>query len=146
MNEEVYYQNADILLMDPCYLREDGDDEDFELYCSDLVVDTFSDGYYYVIRGDYYENIKRMKNISQNLNLYNLGEFTLDSARIGVYDYLKVIKEHPTLKDIIEKKKIIAVVIRSFTGRITCVTDEAGEVSLVGKSENRQQDFFTYSF
>ena len=69
MNEEVYYQNADILLMDPCYLREDGDDEDFELYCSDRVVDTFSDGYYYVIRGDYYENIKRMKNI---LNLYNL--------------------------------------------------------------------------
>jgi hypothetical protein len=38
--ESINYKNTDVLLMDPCYSRDDDNDIDSELYCSDLVVDT----------------------------------------------------------------------------------------------------------
>lgn len=50
--------------------------------------------------------------------------FTLDTGRIGGYDYHKAIEEHPELKKRIESKEIIAAIIKNFTGTITSVTDK----------------------
>ena len=44
--ESINYKNTDVLLMDPCYSRDNDNDIDSELYCSYLVVDTCADGYY----------------------------------------------------------------------------------------------------
>ena len=108
----------------PCYSRDDDNDIDSELYCSDLVVDTYADGYYYAIKGRLEDMMERMDEIAENPEDYSLGEFTLDTGRIGVYDYHKAIEEQPELKERIESKEIIATVIKDFTGTITSVTDE----------------------
>ena len=146
MNEEVYCQNADILLMDPCYSREFGYDEDSELSCSDLVVDTYSDGYYYAIKGHLEDMIERIDEIAESPDDYSLGGFTLDTGRIGVYNYYKAIEEQPELKERIKSKEIIAAVIKNFTGTICSVTDEDNNVYVVGRSENGIKDFFTIAF
>lgn len=75
-----------------------------------------------------------------------LGEFTLDTGRIGVYDYRKAIEEQPDLKERIERKEIVAAIIKDFTGTITSVTDDDYEVYVVGKSDDGTNDFFTIAF
>lgn len=145
MNEEVYFQNADILLMDPCYSREGGDDEDFELYCSNLVIDTFADGYYHVIKGSYEENVGKIDVIAENPEGYSIGLFSVDSGRVGVYAYREAVKEQPKLKERIERGEIIAAIIKHFSGTISYLYNE-GEVYILGKSDNRKNDFFTFVF
>lgn len=145
MDEEVYYQNADILLMDPCYSREDGDDEDFELYCSNLVINTYADGYYHVIKGPYEENIGKINVIAENPEGYSIGLFSVDSGRVGVYDYHEAVKEQPKLKERIERGEIIAAIIKHFSGTISYLYNES-EVYILGKSDNGKNDFFTFVF
>lgn len=144
--EEIYYQNTDVLLMDPCYSRGDDNYVDSELYCSDLVVDTYADGYYYAIKGRFEDMIERIDEITDNPVDYSLGKFSLDTGRIGVYDYHKAIEEQPELKERIESKKIIAAIIRNFTGTITSVTDKDYNVFLVGRSDDGSKNFFTMAF
>ena len=144
--ETMNYVNTDVLLMDPCYSRDDDNDIDSELYCSDLVADTYADGYYYAIKGRLEDEMGRIDEIADNPEDYSLGEFTLDTGRIGVYDYRKAIAEQPELKERIENKEIIAAIIKDFTGTITFVTDDDYEVYLVGKSEDGTKDFFTVAF
>ena len=144
--ESINYKNTDVLLMDPCYSRDDDNDIDSELYCSDLVVDTCADGYYYAIKGRFEDMIERIDEIAENPEYYSLGEFTLDTGRIGVYDYHKAIEEQPELKERIENKKIIATIIRNFTGTITSVTDKDYNVFLVGRTDDGSNDFFTVAF
>ena len=144
--ETMNYVNTDVLLMDPCYSRDDDNDIDSELYCSDLVVDTYADGYYYAIKGRLEDKMGRIAEIADNPEDYSLGEFTLDTGRIGVYEYRKAIAEQPELKERIENKEIIAAIIKDFTGTITFVTDDDYEVYLVGKSEDGTKDFFTVAF
>ncbi len=144
--EAIHYQNTDVLLMDPCYSRDDDNDIDSELYCSDLVVDTYADGYYYAIKGRLEDAIERIDEIAENPEDYSLGEFTLDTGRIGVYDYRKAIEEQPELKERIERKEIVAAIIKDFTGTITSVTDDDYEVYVVGTSDDGTKDFFTIAF
>jgi hypothetical protein len=144
--ESINYKNTDVLLMDPCYSRDDDNDIDSELYCSDLVVDTCADGYYYAIKGRFEDMIERIDEIAENPEYYSLGEFTLDTGRIGVYDYHKAIEEQPELKEQIENKKITATIIRNFTGTITSVTDKDYNVFLVGRTDDGSNDFFTAAF
>ena len=144
--ESINYKNSDVLLMDPCYSRGDDNVIDSELYCSDLVVDTYADGYYYAIKGRLEDMMERMDEIAENPEDYSLGEFTLDTGRIGVYDYSKVITEQPSLKDSIKKKKLFAAVIRNFTGTISCLTDAQDEVHIVGVSDDGKNDFFTIEY
>ena len=141
--ESIYYKNVDVMLMDPCYSRNDDNDIDSEPYCSDLVVDTYVDGYYYAIKGRFEDMIERIDEIAENPEGYSLGEFTLDTGRIGVYDCHKAFMEQPELKGRIENKEVIATVIRDFTGTITSVTDKDYNVFLVGKSDDGSRDFFT---
>lgn len=144
--EEIYYQNSDVLLMDPCYSRDDDNYIDSELNCCDLVVDTYADGYYHVIKGRLEDAVDRLDEIAENPEEYSPGEFTLDTGRIGVYDYHKAIEEQPELKERIENKKIIATIIKDFTGTITSVTDKDYNVFLVGRSDDGSKDFFTVAF
>ena len=141
--ELINYKNTDVLLMDPCYSRDDDNDIDSELYCSDLVVDTYADGYYYAIIGRLKDMMNRMDEIDENIEDYSLGEFTLDTGRIGVYDYHKAIDEQPELKERIESRESIATVIKNFTGTISSVTDEDYNVYLIGTSVDGLKDFFT---
>jgi hypothetical protein len=50
------------------------------------------------------------------------------------------------LKERIESKKIIAAIIRNFTGTITSVTDKDYNVFLVGRSDVGSKNFFTMAF
>lgn len=77
--------------------------------------------------------IERIDEIADNPEDYSLGEFTLDTGRIGVYDYHKAIEEKSELKERIESKEIIAAIINGFTGTITSVTDKDYNVFLVGR-------------
>ena len=144
--ETINYVNTDILLMDPCYSRDDDNDIDPELYCSNLVVDTYADGYYYAIKGRLEDTMERLDEIAENLKDYSLGEFTLDTGRIGVFDYHKAINEQPELKERIENKGIIAAIIKGFTGTITSVTDDDYNVYVIGKPDDSKKDFFTVAF
>ena len=144
--EPVHYQNTDVLIMDPCYSREYGYDEDFELDCIDLVVDTYADGYYCAIKGSYEEMQDMIDDLEDNPGHYSLGEFTLDTARIGVYDYQKAIEEQPSLKARLEKKEILAAIIKNFTGTVTAVTDDDDNAHVVGKSDDGEHDFFTVRY
>ena len=136
----VSYQNADVLLMDPAYSRLIQTDEDTELECSDLVVDTLVDGTYYVFEGcldDY-------RGHTDSLSLENaIGKFTLDTGRIGVYDYSKAIKECPQIEEDIEAGKINAAIIRDFSGNVSYLKDEDDDVHVVGVSEDGKKNFFT---
>lgn len=87
--ESINYKNTDVLLMDPCYSRDYENYIDSELYCSDLIVDTYADGYYYAIKGRLENMIERIYEIADNPEDYSLGEITLDTGRIGVYTIIK---------------------------------------------------------
>lgn len=140
LEKAVSYQNADILIMDPAYSRWIEGDEDTELVCSDLVVDTLADGTYCVFEGfleDYTENPERL--VTENA----IGQFTLDTGRIGVYDFSMVMAERPEIKKDIEEGKINAVIIKDFSGLISYVADEDGDVHVVGLSEDQKNGFFT---
>lgn len=140
MNQTVRYKNADILLMDPAYSRLIDTIEDTELECVDMVAETLVDGLYYVFRGrldEYDEDAERF----QTENALNV--FGLDTGRIGVYDYSKVMAEQPELKESIEKRKYFAAIIRNFSGNVSCLTDENDDVHIVGISDDGMHDFFT---
>ena len=120
-----YFKNTDVLLMDPCFSRSFDFDIDSELYCSDMVVDIGADGYYYVIKGRLEEMKEKFDEIADNPEKYSLGEIEVETARIGVYDYHKAVEEQPELKKRIENKKIIATIIKNFTGTIiTSISEE----------------------
>lgn len=143
MAKEVKYKNADILLMDPAYSRWIITDEDTELECPDMVVDTLEDGLYCIFSGhleEYDEELERFA--KENA----IGAFGLDTGRIGVYDYSKVMEEQSELKESIEKKKYLAAIINDFTGIITSNEDREGEIHIVGKSDDGQHDFFTSKY
>ena len=140
MHKEVRYKNADILLMDPAYSRLIDAIEDTELECIDLVAETLVDGLYYVFKGrldEYDEDDERFQ--TENA----LHVFGLDTGRIGVYDYSKVMAEQPELKEFIEKRRYFAAIIRNFSGTVSCLTDENDEVHVVGVSDDCRHDFFT---
>ena len=140
MYKEVKYKNADILLMDPAYSRLIDTIEDTELECIDLVAETLVDGLYYVFKGrldEYDEDDVRFQ--TENA----LHVFGLDTGRIGVYDYSKVMAEQPELKESIEKRRCFAAIIRNFSGTVSCLTDENDEVHVVGVSDDCKHDFFT---
>ena len=140
MHKEVRYKNADILLMDPAYSRLIDAIEDTELECIDLVAETLVDGLYYVFRGrldEYDEDDERFQ--TENA----LHVFGLDTGRIGVYDYSKVMAEQPELKEFIEKRRYFAAIIRNFSGTVSCLTDENDDVHVVGISDDCKHDFFT---
>ena len=140
MHKEVRYKNADILLMDPAYSRLIDAIEDTELECIDLVAETLVDGLYYVFKGrldEYDEDDERFQ--TENA----LHVFGLDTGRIGVYDYSKVMAEQPELKESIEKRRYFAAIIRNFSGTVSCLTDENDEVHVVGVSDDCRHDFFT---
>lgn len=143
MDKETKYKNVDVLLMDPAYSRWITTDEDTELECVDLVAETLVDGLYYVFSGrlDEYD-----EDSDDYLTEKALQVFGLDTGRIGVYDYSKVIAEQPSLRDSIEKKKLFAAVIRNFSGTISCLTDAQDEVHIVGVSDDGKNDFFTIEY
>ena len=143
MCEGVRYKNTDILLMDPAYSRLIDTIEDTELECVDMVAETLVDGLYYVFRGrldEYDEDTERFH--TENA----LQVFGLDTGRIGVYDYSKVMAEQPELKESIEKRKFFAAIIRDFSGTISCLTDENDEVHVIGTSNDGKHDFFTIEY
>lgn len=143
MNKIVKYKNTDILLMDPAYSRLIDTIEDTELECVDLVAETLVDGLYYVFRGrlDEYDEDAECFQTENALQV-----FGLDTGRIGVYDYSKVLEELPELRDSIEKRKSFAAIIRNFTGTVTCYTDKGDEVHIIGTSDDGEHDFFTIEY
>ena len=138
--KEVKYEHVDVLLVDPGYVMIDGWDDDFEMYGFDLVIDTFADGAYLVFRGklDDYDDEK-----DEFEEERAMGNVCVDSARIGVCDYNRAIKEEPELKRLIEEKPFLVTVIRDFTGTINYMTDEFDEVHVIGISDDGKRDFFT---
>lgn len=143
MCEEVRYKNTDIILMDPAYSRFITTDEDTELECIDMVAETLVDGLYYVFRGD----LKEYDEDAEQFQTENaLHVFGVDTGRIGVYDYSKVMAEQPELKNSIEGKIYFAAIIRNFSGTISCLTDEHDEVHVVGVSDDGEHDFFTIEY
>ena len=50
------------------------------------------------------------------------------------------------MKERIESKKIIASIIKNFTGTITSMTDKDNNVFLVESSDDGLMDFFTVAF
>jgi hypothetical protein len=140
--ETIYYKNTDVLLMDPCFSRIDVEDIDSELYCSDMVVDTWGDCAYYVIKGRLEDMIEKIDEIAETPQRYSYGVVDVETARIGVYDYHNAIEERPELKECIESKEIFATIIRNFTGIITSTADGYKDVYVIGKSDDGTQDFF----
>ena len=64
--ETMNYVNMNVQLMNPCYSRDDDNDIDPELYCSDLVIDTYADGYYYA------KSLRLLKKLLANPELLEL--------------------------------------------------------------------------
>lgn len=139
---EKLYKNADVLLMDPCFLRDDSRDVDSELYCIDMEVDTWGDCAYYAIKGRLEEMMEKIDEIAETPEEYSYGVVDVETARIGVYDYHKAIEEQPELKERIESKEIVATIIKNFTGTITSTTYDYDDVYVIGKSDDGTQDFF----
>lgn len=140
--ETINYVNTNILLMDPCFSKEDAGDLDSELSCIDMEVITWGDSAYYVIKGRLEEMMEKIDEIAETPEKYSYGVVDVETARIGVYDYHKAIEEQPELKDRIENKEIVATIIKNFTGTITSTTDDYDDVYVVGKSDDGTQDFF----
>lgn len=139
---EKLYKNADVLLMDPCFSRDDSRDVDSELYCIDMEVDTWGDCAYYAIKGRLEEMMEKIDEIAETPEEYSYGVVDVETARIGVYDYHKAIEEQPELKERIESKEIVATIIKNFTGTITSTTYDYDDVYVIGKSDDGTQDFF----
>ena len=142
LKETIYYQNTDILLMDPCFSREDVGYIDSELYCIDMEVITWGDCAYYAIRGRLEEMMEKIDEIAEAPEKYSYGVVDVETARIGVYDYHKTIEEQPELKERIESKEIVATIIENFTGTITSTTNDYDDVYVIGKSDDGTKDFF----
>ena len=140
--ETIYYKNTDILLMDPCFSREDVEYIDSELCCSDMVVDTWGDCAYYAIKGHIKNMMEKIDEIAETPEKYSYGVVDVETARIGVYDYHKAIEEQPELKERIESKEIVATIIKNFTGTVTSTTDDYDDVYVIGKSDDGTQNFF----
>lgn len=140
--ETIYYKNTDVLLMDPCFSREYDEYIDSELYCSDMVVDTWGDCAYYAIKGRVEDMMEKIDEIAETPEKHSYGVVDVETARIGVYDYHKAIEEQPELKERIESKEIVATIIKNFTGTITSTTDDYDDVYVIGKSDDGTQDFF----
>ena len=70
-----------------------------------------------------------------------MGELTVDAARVGVYDNHKAIAEQPELEVQIENNKVMAAVIKNFTGTITSLTNDDSNVFVVGNSEDGKLAF-----
>ncbi len=140
--ETINYVNTDILLMDPCFSREDAGDLDSELSCIDMEVITWGDCAYYVIKGRLEEMMEKIDEIAETPEKYSYGVVDVETARIGVYDYHKAIEEQPELKERIESKEIVATIIKNFTGTITSTTYDYDDVYVIGKSDDGTQDFF----
>lgn len=143
MIKKQHYQNADILLMDPCFSRDEGEDEEMELDCIDLMVYTYADGCYHVVKGRYKDVIGKIEDNAFDPRQHSLGKIFVETARIGVYDYHRAIEEKPELEEMIQDKKIVATIIRNFTGTITCKKDKYHDDYVVGKSADGSLDFFT---
>jgi hypothetical protein len=139
---EKLYKNTDVLLMDPCFSRDDSRDVDSELYCIDMEVDTWGDCAYYAIKGRLEEMMEKIDEIAETPEEYSYGVVDVETARIGVYDYHKAIEEQPELKERIESKEIVATIIKNFTGTITSTTYDYDDVYVIGKSDDGTQDFF----
>ena len=146
LKEEKHYENTDVLLMDPCFSREDSDDLDSELYCIDMEVITWGDCAYYAIKGRLKEMMEKIDEIAETPEEYSCGVVDVESARIGVYDYHKAIEEQPELKGRIESKEIVVTIIKNFTGIITSTTYDYEDVYVIGKSDDGTQDFFMVAF
>ena len=142
LKEEKRYENTDVLLMDPCFSRENAGDIDSELYCSDMVVDTWGDCAYYAIKGRVEDMMEKIDEVAETPEKYSYGVVDVETARIGVYDYHRAIEEQPELKERIESKEIVATIIKNFSGTITSTTDDYDDVYVVGKSDDGTQDFF----
>ena len=140
--ETIYYKNTDVLLMDPCFSRKDAGDIDSELYCSDMVVDTWGDCAYFAIIGPLEDMMEKIDEIAETPQKYSYGVVDVETARIGVYDYHKAIEEQTDLKERIETKEIVATIIKNFTGTITSKTHDYDDVYVIGKSDDGTQDFF----
>lgn len=140
--ETIYYKNTDVLLMDPCFSREYDEYIDSELYCSDMVVDTWCDCAYYAIKGRVEDMMEKIDEVAETPEKYSYGVVDVETARIGVYDYHRAIDEQPELKERIESKEIVATIIKNFSGTITSTTDDYDDVYVVGKSDDGTQDFF----
>ena len=143
MCKEVRYKNADVLLMDPAYTRFITTDEDTELECVDLVAETLVDGLYYVFNG-------RLDEYDEDADRFQVEKakhvFGLDTGRIGVYDFSKVMAEEPNLRESIERKKYFGAVIKNFSGTVSCLADEDDEVHVIGISDDGKHDFFTIEY
>lgn len=107
-----------------------------------MVVDTWGDCAYYAIKGRLEDMMKKIDEIAETPENYSYGVVDVETARIGVYDYHKVIEEQPELKERIESKEIVATIIKNFTGTITSTTDDYDDVYVIGKSDDGTQDFF----
>lgn len=142
LKEEKRYENTDVLLMDPCFSRENAGDIDSELYCIDMEVITWGDSAYYAIKGRLEEMMEKIDEIAETPEKHSYGVVDVETARIGVYDYHKAIEEQPELKERIESKEIVATIIKNFSGTITSTTDDYDDVYVVGKSDDGTQDFF----
>lgn len=140
--ETINYVNTDVLLMDPCFSREDADDLDSELSCIDMEVITWGDCAYYTIKGRLEEVMEKIDEIAETPEKYSYGVVDVETARIGVYNYHKAIEEQPELKKRIENKEIVATIIKNFTGAITSTTKNYDDVYVIGKSDDGTQDFF----
>ena len=128
--------------MDPCFSREVAGDIDSELYCIDMEVITWGDCAYYAIKGRLEEMMERIDEIAETPEKHSCGVVDVETARIGVYDYHKAIEEQPELKNRIESKEIVAIIIKNFTGTITSTKYDYEDVYVIGKSDDGAQDFF----
>ena len=145
--EFIKYKNTDVLLMDPCFTRLFDSDIDTEL-SSDLVANTYADGYYYTIKGNFDKMMEKLDEIALNPEQYSIGGIAVESGRIGIYDYHKAMAKRPELKERIDNKEIIAVLIKNFTGIIRSIYDEGeGNYGFVdGTSVDGKQDFLVVAF
>ncbi len=142
LEETIYYQNTDVLLMDPCFSRLYNFEIDSELYCIDMEVYTWGDCVYYAVKGRLEETMEKIDEIADTPDDYSYGKVAVESARIGVYDYHKAIEEQPELKARIESKEIEATIIKNFTGSITSTSCDYEDVYVIGRSDDGTQDFF----
>ena len=142
LKETINYKNTDVLLMDPCFSREDDDYIDSELYCINMEVITWGDCTYYAIKGRLKDMMEKIDEIAETPEKYSYGVVDVETARIGVYDYHKAIEEQPELKERIESKEIVATIIKNFTGIITSTADDYDDVYVIGKSDDGTLDFF----
>jgi hypothetical protein len=142
LKETIYYKNTDVLIMDPCFSRDEDNDIDSELYCIDMEVITWGDCSYYAIKGRLEDMMPKIDEIAEAPEKNSYGMTAVESGRLGVYDYHKALEEQPELKARIESNEIFATIIKNFTGTITSTSYDYDDVYVIGKSDDGMQDFF----